>query len=186
MILLEAVVGGLIVALLTGGRLSGLQNERFRGEWLLLALLPAQLVWPNVAAILAVGRGVAVLVWLLMMSGLATVLLVNASRRWMLAFAGLGIALNILVIGLNGAMPVSIEAAESAGIPSARAVEVLKDDLVHEVLSARAVVPFLADVIAVPGPEWQRAVVSIGDLLLAAGLSLWAFAACTSDRRVPK
>lgn len=183
MILLEAVLGGLVVAVLTGGRVSGLQSERIKGEWLLLVLLPTQLVWPSAAAFLELGRGVAIVVWLLMMAGLAIILLLNASRRWMLAFAGLGIALNVLVIGLNGAMPVSIEAAESVGMPSARTQDALASDMVHEVLDERTVAPFLADVIAIQGPEWQRAVVSLGDLLLAAGLAVWVFAACRPSPR---
>jgi len=37
----------------------------------------------------------------------------------------------------------------------------------------------------VPGPEWQRAVVSVGDLLLAFGLGGWVFVGSRFHRSWP-
>lgn len=182
MILAEAILLGLVVGLVSGGRLRNLQLENMRGEWLLMLLLPLQLVWPNVAMRLGLGQGVSVVAWLLMMMALAAVLLLNSSRAWMLAFAGLGIALNILVIGLNGAMPVSTIAVAHAGMDSAAAQQALEAALLHEALGERTVAPWLADVIPVPGPQWQRGVVSVGDILLALGLALWVFCVCRFGR----
>jgi hypothetical protein len=117
------------------------------------------------------------IIWLLMMACLAGVLLINSSRRWMLAFAALGIAANVLVIGLNGAMPVSMRAVSEIGSTRAAARVTLESECLHEELDSETVVPFLADVIAVPGPPWQRGVISLGDVLLALGLGAWVFAA---------
>jgi hypothetical protein len=180
----EAIVAGLALSLFTGGSLRRLAEEPLRGEWMLLILLPTQLMWPSISTRLGLPCSLSIVAWLLMMSALAVVLMINAPRRWMLAFAALGIAANVLVIGLNGAMPVSIRAASEIGATRKAARETLEDACLHEELDVDTVVPFLADVIAVPGPTWQRSVVSIGDVLLALGLGAWVFAAMRARRAV--
>lgn len=176
MILLETVLLALLISLLTGGSLRNLEHERLRGEWVLLLLLPLQILWPRIAVLLGVGHDLSVALWLAMMVGLVGVLLLNVWRRWMLGFAALGIALNVLVIGLNGAMPVSLRAVSEMGVPRAEAVESMQSDYLHEPQDSETRLAVLGDVITVPGPEWQRGVVSVGDLLLALGLAGWVFA----------
>jgi len=177
MILGEVVLLGLLLSLLTGGSLKHLQAEPLKGEWLLLVLLPVQLMWPRIASSLGLECMAGMLIWLLLMTALAGVCLWNAPRRWQLAIAGLGISLNILVIGLNSAMPVSIRAASEIGVPRATARMTFEIECLHKELTSETRLPVLADVIAVPGPSWQRGVISIGDALLAFGLSGWVFAA---------
>jgi len=121
-----------------------------------------------------------IIAWLVMMGVLAAVLFTNARRRWVLAIAGLGIAVNVLVIGLNGAMPVSLRATSEIGIPRATARVVLAADCLHEAMTSETRLPVLGDVIGVPGSRWQRGVVSIGDLLLAGGLAAWVAVASRS------
>ncbi len=179
----EIILVGLLLGLANGGSLRNLAKEPLRGEWVLLLLLPAQLLWPGVAERLGMPCSMSIVVWLLLMAGLAIVLMLNARQRWMLAFAALGIAANILVIGLNQAMPVSIKAASEIGSPREAARVALKDDCLHEEMGSTTLAPFLADVIAVPGPAWQRGVLSPGDVLLACGLGAWVFAA--SRRGLP-
>lgn len=181
MIMAEVIVVALVLSLLTGGSLRNLAGEPLRGEWALLVLFPLQILWPTASNRLDLACEASIIIWLLMMAGLAVVLMINAPRRWMLGFAALGIAANILVIGLNQAMPVDIRAASEIGATRVASREVLANDCLHEELSEVTVLAFLADVIAVPGPEWHRGVVSLGDLLLALGLGAWIFAACRSD-----
>lgn len=176
----EIILAGLLLGFASGGSLRNLAEEPLRGEWVLLLLLPAQLLWPSVAAGLGLACSVSTVVWLLLMAGLAIVLMLNARSRWMLAFAALGIAMNILVIGLNQAMPVSIRAVSETGSPREAARIALQDDCLHEEMGSATLAPFLADVIAVPGPAWQRGVLSPGDVLLACGLGAWLFAASRS------
>jgi hypothetical protein len=176
-ILLEAAVVALLLSLATGGSLRNLERERLRGEWVLLALLPLQLLWPRLSSLVGIGRELSVMVWLVMMVALVGVMLVNVWRRWMLGFAALGIALNVLVIGLNGAMPVSLRSTSELGAPRDEAAASLAADHLHEVLDEETLLPELADVIAIPGPEWRRGVVSVGDILLSLGLAGWVFAA---------
>ena len=173
MVLAEIIAVGLIFGLLRGGTLKHVLSEPLTGEWILLVLLPLQMLWPSISRRAGLGCGISVVAWLAMMGVLAAVLFLNSRSRWMLAFAGLGIAMNVLAIGLNGAMPVSIKATSEIGIPRVAARAALEADCLHEELTDSSRLVVLADVIAVPGPRWQRGVLSIGDLLLALGLAAW-------------
>jgi hypothetical protein len=177
----EIILAGLVLSLISGGSLRNLAREPLKGEWVLLILMPAQLIWPGVSERLGMQCALSIIIWLLMMAGLAIVLMFNASRRWMLAVAALGIASNILVIGFNQAMPVSIAAASEIGATREAARVALESDCLHDELDRATVLPFLADVVAIPGPSWQRGVLSIGDVLLALGLGAWVFAAARTE-----
>lgn len=178
MILLEAVAFGLLLSLATGGSLRNLESERLRGERLLFTVLPLQIVWPKIAGFAGFSCKISLAVWLLMMVMLIVVLVLNAPRRWVVTVAAVGIALNALVISLNGAMPVSLRSVSEIGGSRADAVATMRDNCLHEVLDGGTRLASLGDVIAVPGPEWQRSVVSGGDLLLALGLGGWIFVGC--------
>lgn len=175
MILAEIVAAALLLSLATGGSLKRLQSEPLKGEWVLLGLLPLQLLWPRIAPHLGIECALSVFIWMFMMAALAAVCFLNAPRRWQLLVCGLGIASNMLVIGLNGAMPVSVRAASEIGIPREIARASFDLDCLHEEMTDDALLAALADVVAVPGPAWQRGVISLGDLLLALGLGAWVF-----------
>ncbi len=176
-ILVEIIALGLVLSLLTGGSVRALQEERLVAEWALLALLPLQTLWPAVAGVLTLHCSWSRAAWLLLMAALGAVLLLNAPRRWMLAIAGLGISLNILVIGINGGMPVSINAAQSVGAERAALDELAAQQCLYVALDDSTLLSGLGDVLPVPGPRWHQALISVGDLLLALGLSVWLFVA---------
>ncbi|MRS13175.1 MAG: hypothetical protein EG823_08950 [Actinobacteria bacterium] len=184
MILLEVILAGLLLSLATGGSLRNLVHEQLKAEWVLLLLLPTQLAWPAISERLGLDCALSIIVWLLMMAGLAVTLMLNARRQWMLAFAALGIAMNILVIGANQAMPVSIKAASEIGATRPVFRDALDTDCLHEEMTDSTVLTALADVVAVPGPEWQRGVLSVGDMLLALGLAGWMYSAAKCRRSV--
>lgn len=79
----------------------------------------------------------------------------------------LGLAANALVVGANGAMPVSAEAAGRAGVGIADLL--VGDDGRHELADPGTRLRPLGDEIPVPLPL-RPEVVSIGDVLVAAGL----------------
>jgi hypothetical protein len=81
----------------------------------------------------------------------------------------LGLLLNVVVIGANGAMPVSTSAAADAGVAT-EALQ-LADDPLREPLGDGSRLPLLADRVPVPAPGWAQ-VVSAGDVLAAAGIGL--------------
>lgn len=181
MILLEIIVCGLVLALASGGSVRRLAAESLRGEAIILGLLPTQIAWPVVVAHLRLECTLSIIAWLIMMAALAIVLMLNSTRRAVLSLAALGISANILVIGLNQAMPVSLRAASEIGSTRTEARAALASDCLHEELDQDTALPFLADVVAVPGPTWQRGVVSLGDLLLAVGLGGWVFSVARSE-----
>lgn len=79
-----------------------------------------------------------------------------------------GLVLNILVIGVNGGMPVSASALDTAG---ARADGLLGAGTAkHHLMGPRDSLTPLADVIGIPPPI--GAVISIGDALLYAGVAV--------------
>lgn len=175
MILIEVIGVSLLISMLAGGSLRQLAAQRLKGESALLVLLPLQLAWPTIADSIGLSCATSVVAWLLMMAGLAAVLMWNAPRRWHLAVAALGITANILVIGLNQAMPVSIRAASEVGGRRSEVRRALDVDCLHEELTSETRLQHLADLIAIPGPSWQRGVISVGDILLSFGLGAWVF-----------
>ena len=78
-----------------------------------------------------------------------------------------GLVLNILVIGVNGGMPVSASALETAG---ARAEGLLDAGAKHHLMGPDDRLTPLGDVIGIPPPI--GAVISIGDVLLYAGVAI--------------
>ncbi len=101
---------------------------------------------------------------IILVSNLAVIAFLLVNRRLPgLALAGVGVLLNLVVIGLNGAMPVLEPAAEKAGI--SRSLD--DPGIKHERLEEDTVLPWLADVIPVPP---FKEVLSLGDVVLGLGL----------------
>jgi hypothetical protein len=161
LIALALGAGAAVLALARGGSLDALGATRLRWTPLLGAGLAAQLgaqLWSPPWL-----RGSWAL-FVVVVSNLAIVVFIAVNRHLPgLLLADLGLVLNLAVIVANGAMPVSPEAARSAGlrIPG-------PDDPYHEVLGEGTAWPWLADVVPEPG---LREVLSVGDLLLAAGIA---------------
>ena len=91
-----------------------------------------------------------------------------------LALAAAGLVLNITVIASNGAMPVSERAIEIAGVESVEGF-----GLKHERLNDDTILPWIADVIPLPG---IGEVISPGDLVLAGGLAYLVYARTMARR----
>ena len=152
------VAVALLVGWLRGGRLRHLAAVSFTGGPLVVAAAAAQFLFalaPTRAAAVALAAAsqVALLTFLWWNRYLAGALLI-----------AVGSALNCAVVVLNGAMPVSREAMfaiarHPAEIAGGR----------HRLLLPTDALPQLADIIGLP---LLRTVVSIGDIVLAAGLGL--------------
>jgi hypothetical protein len=153
------------VGLLSGGRLVGIAHLRLEQRRLLvLALLVQVLAWV-VGTVTGIGYAVAVAV---------TAVLAGMFCIRNLAVPGvplmtLGLVLNFLVVAANGAMPVSLSAAGRAGLDIAGLLAGTNPR--YELATDRTALPALGDVIPVALP-WRPEVVSVGDVLLAAGLAL--------------
>ena len=152
--LASAVVIGLAAGLLRGGRLSNLQDLRVSLWPVLLAAVLIRLL-AGVAGEWAAGLYVAGFL------GVVAVAIAN----WRLAGAPLiaiGAGLNLLVVAVNGAMPISLDAVAAVGGSVPR-------DPLHVELRPDSRLPFFADVVPVP---LVRTAYSLGDLFLAVG-GLW-------------
>lgn len=164
-LVLIVAVGAALYGFARGGSLDGLANTRFRYVWVLFLGLVIQ-----------AGFGMWDPAWLTDTGALVIVLVSNAAVALFLAInrhvpgmliAAFGLLLNVAVIAPNGAMPVSLTAAELAG-GDAPAEFGLK----HEILTNDTVFPWLADVIPVPG---MRSLLSVGDVVLAAGIGFLVY-----------
>jgi hypothetical protein len=176
--LVIVAVLALVAGLLRGGSLEALADTRVRWLLLLFEGLLVQVVFdvwdpPGLTA----SGALAVLV----VSNVAVACFVALNLRvagmWLI---GLGLVANTTVIATNGAMPVSAGAAQTAGLEAPSEVD---DDLKHERLDENTGLPWLGDVIPVPG---LKEVLSVGDLLLAAGIGWLIYVRTTAGRASAK
>ena len=159
-----------IVGLVRGGSLASLAATKVRLLWLVYAGVLLQIIG---AFFFAGDSGLTVV---LVSSGLIALFMILNPRVPGMLLAAVGLALNALVIGANGAMPVSQAVTQAAG--GSGAVEI--GGLKHEPLGDDTAFAFLGDVIAVP---WLREVLSIGDVFLALGIAYFLYARMIAESR---
>ncbi len=158
--MLLVIVISIAFGALRGGKLRNLTEIRVKMWWMLIVgflILSIANFLPPENHTLAV--------WLILTSYLPLLLFVwlnrNSSGIWI---AGIGILMNFTVIVINRGMPVLVEAAVIAGGGNGNLVLGAK----HVFLTVETTLPFLADVIPVPG-----AVLSLGDVFLAIGIGVF-------------
>lgn len=170
---LAVLLGALCVGWVGGGSLGRLGELALRDAGLVVLALAVQ-----VCGGLLGGRAYPVG---LVLSALLVLLFLTRNRGIRgTGLVGLGLLLNALVVSLNGAMPVSADASGRAGI-STQAILVGQDPR-HELSDDATVVPWLADVVPVVLP-WRPEVVSVGDVLVTAGLAQLVVVGMTRRRR---
>jgi hypothetical protein len=174
-VLIAVIVAGVaaVVGLLRGGSLRALSEVRVHALAVLYAGLVLQIafdIWNpewlgsagRLAVLLATNVLVALFFWL------------NRELPGSLIAAS-GFVMNVCVITVNGAMPVSRRAADLAGME-----QTLPVGLKHEWMGPDTLLPWIADVIPVPG---LGTVVSVGDVVLAAGIAWFVYASTTRTPR---
>lgn len=160
-------------ALLRGGSLRQLAELELAHTWLVFVGLVIQIAGVTVLSSAGASFG-----WILVIGTtvpLIAFFLVNQvipGARWV----ALGFVLNLVVIAANGAMPVSRQAAEAAGVPITPEIQGPR----HEILDENTILPWLGDVI--PLPPLNR-VVSIGDLWLALAIAYLLYRATQRPAR---
>jgi hypothetical protein len=115
------------------------------------------------------GLGVARAVALVLTTLLVGLFLAGNAKLPGVPLIALGLLLNVVVITANGAMPVSVTAANHAGLT--RADLRLDRDAMRVPASGDTRLRSLGDVVPVALPRWPQ-VVSPGDVLVAAGVGL--------------
>ncbi len=163
--ILVLVVAVLAVAVAVAAGGDRLAHLRVRAVRLLVVAAVLQLVSGTLAS-----GSVAIRVLALILSALLVALFLWGN--WQVAGIPLiaaGLLLNCVVVVLNFAMPVSVDAAARAGLRPAELR--LGDDPFHERIGPHTLLADLGDTIPVALPM-QPQVVSPGDVLVAAGVAL--------------
>jgi len=159
LLLIFVLVIPVIIALVRGGNLGNLTDMSVHGWWLLFVGFAMQIV----SNILGPDQGTLIRGLVL---GSYVVLLGVVAANWSrpgMWVTGLGLFMNFLVIAANGGMPVLPEAVELAG-----GTLTLPLDAKHVILDGTTRLPFLADLLPLPGN-----VISIGDVFFAIGLGVF-------------
>ena len=175
---LAVLIVAIAVSYLRGGRLRHLADAPLRLSWLLFAGVAVQ-----VGVNLAAGRGwlpdAGLSGWsLLLLSQLLVIAFLIANRQlpgtWLIAG---GLLLNAVVIAANQAMPVDPAAIRAIGMEGAT-VPPGK----HTLMTEATRLPWLADIIPVPP---LRSIISVGDLVLGAGVVPLTHALMTPGEEQP-
>jgi diguanylate cyclase (GGDEF)-like protein/PAS domain S-box-containing protein len=177
MILLAGALCGALVAWALGGRLSLLAELRLRATALIFTALGVQLLLftpfgRHVPAALVPPAHVATY------GALVAFTVLNARRSgfWLLSF---GLAANALVILTNGGrMPVTLPAWVASG-HAAAALTAAGVDSNNVLLTGHTQLGWLGDRFAIPAGIPFATAVSIGDLLIVFGMTLFVYRACT-------
>lgn len=156
-----------LLAIASGGRFSHLTHLQLAGTRWLIAAGAAQVVG-------ALFGGTSYALFLLVSAGLVAVFLGANRSQPGVALLAAGFAPNALVVLLNGAMPVSVDALARAGLDASTA-ELLLDPR-HEQVGDATRLPWLGDTIPLALPGLGQAV-SVGDILIAAGAGLMLYTA---------
>lgn len=165
MVLVVLVAALAVTAVLLTGGGEGLAELRLRAVRLLVAAAGIQVATSALAPGSTVLRGTA----LLLTTVLVGLFLYGNRTVTGLPLVGVGVLLNVVVVAANGAMPVDVDAARRAGLTGPATG--LGSDAPREPLDDATVFPLLADVLPVVLPRFSQ-VVSVGDVLVAAGVGL--------------
>jgi Family of unknown function (DUF5317) len=176
LVLVVAVVA-LAVSLATGG--ARLARVRIRAVRLLAAAAVVQVG----TSVLVPGSGIARATALVLTTVLVGLFLVGNARLPGVPLVALGLLLNVVVVGANAAMPVSVSAAARAGIE--RSDLHLARDAMREPTGSNTRFAVLGDVVPVALPTRPQ-VVSPGDVLVAAGVCLLLLTGGARRRQTPR
>jgi hypothetical protein len=162
--------------LLAGGDLRRLGDLRFRGSWVVLLALVAQVV--VISVIPGENHTVLASVHLATYAAAGWFVVMNRRIRGILVIA-VGAASNALAIAVNrGTLPASRSALERAGL------HLNPHEFLNSGVLAHPHLAFLGDVLATPSWVPLANVFSIGDVLILCGVTWGAHRACGS-RLVP-
>jgi hypothetical protein len=186
-VLIEGLISSLIIGKLRGGKFKYLGQTNINKWWLFLLSFAIEF-----GTIFAVSAGISVadslsmylhiLSYIILFIGI----LYNCEHKSMwLVF--LGSFLNFIVIAINGgAMPVSMEGLQRAGLDDLIRMINTGGIATHQAITESTRLPFLADIFVLPKGYPFPKVLSIGDLLISVGIFAFVQKAMMLDRRLGK
>lgn len=156
-----ALTAAILVGYARGGRLRRVADSEVRASGALFAGLAVQLA-VDVGALRGYVAGTMATVLLAISFVLVALWIVANRYRPGIPLIALGLLANSVVVIANGGMPVDPDAIAAAGLP-------LRDALhgKHTLLTSETRLALLADIIPIPV---LRSVISVGDVVLTAGL----------------
>ena len=167
---IEAIILGLIIGFVRNGRLNNFYEAHFKG-WILAFLAFLLFLVPYGIKILDIPFEQLALIPYISMCLIALVALFNFERNGMKIIL-VGLALNLLIMGLNGyRMPVDAVAMEAMGHVSF--VESLTNGSIVNYMTldgAHALSPFLGKIITLPKAYPLTEILSIGDIIVSIGI----------------
>jgi hypothetical protein len=179
------IAAALAGAVLLGGDVRRLSQLRVRNLELLLAAFGAKIVvavigFTHSAGLLTLARPLNIVGALLLL------LVVWFNRRLPGALLfGAGLALNLVALfAFGGRMPVLIPDGLGGGSPALALLRGGLDPL-HVVLTSPHGLWFIGDIMMIPSLNGHYSVVSVGDLLMAAGIA-WLILRCSLRRPVAR
>jgi hypothetical protein len=151
-----------------GGRLSGFEHLRINRWGLAIAGLAIQIVLQLFPAVAIAGIAASITGPVLLAASYALLVVFLISNRWVpgMPLMRIGLLLNLLVVLLNGGMPVTAWAIEHVGGDPAVLAQEARTK--HHLQTDDDLLWWLGDVIPVPAPF--NDVVSVGDVLLYGGM----------------
>ena len=176
-LILAAVTLGCLAGVILGGGVRRLGDAPLRWWPLAFLGLGLQLI-PISPSLAGMGRWLGPGLLVASYAGLFVFLAMNLRIPGM-ALIALGFAMNVLVIGLNGGMPVddgALREAAGSRYPESRRDLVLHGGAKHHLARPDDVLLPMADVIPIGGPF--RQVISVGDVVWLLGTA-WVVASAT-------
>ncbi|MBS3736621.1 MAG: DUF5317 domain-containing protein [Candidatus Bipolaricaulota bacterium] len=174
MLLLWGVVGGVLVGLLRGGSIANLEKMGISHLWLVsIALIIQLLVFPLFSEEPLITFGTEL--FHLASYFILFIFVILNWGVWQIPIMGLGMTLNLLVIGINGGyMPASVKSLERAG-ESGVAKSLLENGTYGNVIemSDSTALDFLGDWLYLPKWFPFSTAFSLGDTIIAIGLVLF-------------
>ncbi|MCS7261437.1 MAG: DUF5317 family protein [Anaerolineae bacterium] len=176
MVLAEAVIFLIVVAILLRRDLGALAQLRFRGGWKLTLLVAGLFAVQALVILYAPGQSAFQVVTLMLSQGALLVLMVLNYHVPGAALFSLGIALNLAVMLANGGwMPITPEMYRFVHPERAVEVQSRAPDSKGIILPREQTnLWVLSDIVPIALP-WRRTAVSIGDLLLIGGAAQFIF-----------
>jgi hypothetical protein len=169
-LLICVAVGALLVGWITGGSLARLGDVPLRGWPLVLGAIAAVIAGTLLATMGGTPGRVCAVAGFVIAAGCLSILMLRNRRVEGVPLMAAGLLLNAVVVGANGAMPVSLYAEARAGVSSSVTLLDGRDSR-HEVAGPGTRLRPLGDVIPVPLP-WRPETISAGDVLVIAGAGL--------------
>ncbi len=167
--LVLALLLAVIIGYLRGGHLRNLEHLTLRAEPLMAVALIIQFLLPALSTRLGLPSGLAVAAWILSFMLLLIAVFVNRGHLPLL-LSGLGVSMNLLVILLNGGMPVLPSAIRVLVPHTVATPSVFAGDSLHHLGGPMTRLAFLADAIPIAWPSVLRSIISVGDIVLVIGV----------------